>query len=678
VPPGQDIRLALLLILNAVVVSAAFYAARRWTRDALQRLLDVALLWYVVQYISVCVPGILHCLSAISMTIAALICAAVLIVITHRLKPLTLDPVESTHFLPAVLGELFLLTFLVMLLIPQRWLPVTDSDALTYHVPAAVQWMQTGRLGLFPLWFFNPANTYSPLGGSTFIYWLLAPLRSHALFRFVQAPAILLLFAALVQLGRLLGVKPWPAVLCALAAGSRMACSEITAPRDDLLLSAFVVVTMVGFGRSALQDRFAPWRVGMALAMVLATKYTALISLPMILLLWGAARQAGWTSRQRFIAACVTFVLAGPWYLRNMVLTGNPIFPMRIVVMGHTLLPGLFVTMTSARLRSLAGIRRALLGGYHGVPIALLFIFLIGVIAALVRASRRWREPMVRATLLGPLLCLALFFAKAPFGEVRFLYPAFFVMCAAIGLVTIQSNNRPWLGPVLTALFCLPLGFVALYTSYEFTDKVQTALLAGVSVALVGYGIAWLREKVAALHHRLVPGVAMALAAGFGSWIYVRWDTYVDVCYLDEIPIWHNVWPDDGPAWQFVKENIPPTATIAYTQAYLIYPLLGDDLARKVIYLPVRADTPDYLHHPAFPKPIHGEDMGDETAPLLNAPADQSVWRKRLADSHAQYLYIKLDGPDEHPPELTWAEADTKHFTQLFRDKTTAIYQIQS
>ena len=107
-------------------------------------MLDVALLWYVVQYLAVCVPGMLHCLSAISMAIAALLMAGILVAITCRMEPLAVDQAESTHFLPTVLGELFLLAFLVQLLVPQRWLPVTDSDALTYHVPAAVQWMQTG------------------------------------------------------------------------------------------------------------------------------------------------------------------------------------------------------------------------------------------------------------------------------------------------------------------------------------------------------------------------------------------------------------------------------------------------------------------------------------------------------------------------------------------------------
>ena len=353
---------------------------------------------------------------------------------------------------------------------------------------------------------------------------------------------------------------------------------------------------------------------------------------------------------------------------------------MRMTVLGHTLLPGLFVTLTSlAAYRRLARhSSRALIGGYHGVPVSLLIVLATGYGVALIMGARRWRDPIARACLFGPLLCIALFFAKAPFGEVRFLYPAFFVMCVAVGSTALGWNFPDWMQWLICLPFCIALGATALYTSYEFTDKVQAALGTGLLVAAIAYGIGWLNDKFPALHHRLIPGIAVVVALRLTSWIYVYWNVYVSVCYLDETPIWHNIWPDDAPAWQFVKENIPPTATIAYTQAYLIFPLIGDDLTRHVMYAPVRADVPDYLHHPAFPRPLHGEEMGDQTVALLNAPADQAVWRSRLARSDAQYLYIKLNGPDEQPPELLWAQADPQHFGQIFRDKNTVIYRIQS
>jgi hypothetical protein len=672
VPLGQDIRLASLLILNAPILGALVYAARRWTRDPLQRLIDVLLLWYLVQYLAVCLPGLVHCLSAISMSITAMVMAGVVVWSARRHESLSLDENRADHA-KLLFATLFFVGYLAMLVGVQTLLPVTDSDGMTYHVPAAVQWMHTGRLALLPVWFFNPANTFSPLAGSSFIFWLMAPLRSDALFRFVQLPATLLLFAGMVQLGRMMGVRTGPAIVCAMVAGSRLACSEIMAPRDDLFLAAFILVAMAGCGRNAMQDRFGPWRLGIALGLALATKYTALISLPLILLLWCAPRRAGWTKQHWLIALGALTALAGPWYLRNLLLTGNPIYPMRITLFGHTLLPGMLVTRTSLRLRVLAETKKALIGGYHGVPIPLLIFMGIGYIAALVVCRRRFREPLVRACLLGPLLCIAVFFAKAPYGEVRFLYPSFFVMCVATGLVAAIWKLSEW----QQALVCLPLAAAAFYTSYILLDVVCWAVAIGLLLGSAGLGFAWLGREFPAWRTRMFLGLTTAMVLALGFWIYVEWNVYVGVCHLDEVPIWQTEWPGESPAWHFLQEHVPKDTVIAYTQTFLIYPLIGDDLERRVVYVPVRADTPDFLHHPAFPRPMDGESIQDEAAVLLNAPGDQTIWRRRLAASGAKYLFVCLNGVVKRPTESIWAEADKQHFVPIFKDESAAIYQIQ-
>jgi hypothetical protein len=671
VPLGQDIRLALLLLLNAAVLSAAIYAVKRWTRDPLQRFIDVLLLWYLVQYLAVGLPGMLCCLSPISMSITALLLTGALTWWASRRASLPLDENRSDHT-AILIGILFYVGMMGKLVVAQRLMPLTDADAITYHVPVAVQWLQSGRLNLVPLWFFNPANTYSPLAGSTFIFWLMAPLHSDALLRFVQAPAILLLLAAMIQLGRMIGVKPWPAVLCAMAATSRMVCSEVMVPGDDLLLSAFVMVAVAACGRASLQDLFGPWRIGIALALMLSTKYTALISLPMILLLWGAPQQAGWNRRQWVIAMSATLVLAGPWYLRNLLLTGNPLYPLRIELFGRTLLPGLFAMLATPRLRNLHEIRKMLVGGFHGLPIPLLTVLVIGFLAAILVAARRFREPLVRACLLGPLLCIAVFFAKAPFGEVRFLYPAIFVMFVALGLWTVKWKIPEWQQALLVA----PLPLAAIATSYIHRREVWLAIPVGIALGAVGCGILWLDRKLPLWRKRFLPLALVSIVLTLGFWIYVDWDAYVGTVHVDEIPFWHGAWPDNAPGWEFAIENTPTNAVLAYSQAYFLYPLFGDDLDRRLIYVPVRADVPDYLHHPNFPKPVDGETMGRGVAAKLDFPADQAVWRKRLAASKADYLFIELDGPVKDPPELSWVSADKQHFTPLFRDQTTAIYQI--
>lgn len=672
---GQDIRLASLLLLNAAVIAAGIYAAARWTRDPLQRLIDVLLWWYVVQYVAVGLPGLLGFLSPLTMACTALLLCAALALWARRRPGLRLDESHRGDHALILMGALAIVGMVGTLIFHERLLPVFDYDALTYHIPAAVQWLQRGRIGLFPVWFFNPFNTWSPLGGSTFIYWLLAPMRGDVLVRFVQAPPVLLLWAAMLQLGRLAGVRTLPALLCAFAVVSRPACSELIAPRDDLFLSAFVLVGVVAAGRGAVQDAAGPWRLGAALGLMLATKYTALMSVPLFLLLLDAPIRAAWTRRRWLLAASVVIALAGPWYLRNLWLKGNPLFPMRLELLGHTVLPGLFAMRVSQTLRSAAGIRHVVVGGFHGFPARLLVVLLVEYAAALVLAAHRWRDPIVRACLFGPLLCAALIFARSPYGDVRYLYPAFFIACAACGLPTARWAHR--LRPWQQAAWAAPLAAIAIWTSYGYKAQLFAVLAVAAALAAAGYGLLRIDRRWPAWRRGPLPLGLTAVLLALALWTYVTFDAYVGTTHLNEAFVWRVMWPAEFPGWRFVHENVPADATIAYSQAFRIYPLMGDELKRRVAYVPVRPDVPDFLHHPGSTRPLTGDELGDGITAMTNAPADEAVWRQRLAATGAQYLFIWLGGEEHRPPELAWADSDPSHFAPLFRDKNTAIYQIR-
>src|SRR6185437_6220852 len=61
---------------------------------------------------------------------------------------------------------LFTIAYLCTEAFNKRLLPPVATDALVYHLPMAVQWMQTHRLGMYPTWYWNPAASYSPQTGS--------------------------------------------------------------------------------------------------------------------------------------------------------------------------------------------------------------------------------------------------------------------------------------------------------------------------------------------------------------------------------------------------------------------------------------------------------------------------------------------------------------------------------
>ncbi len=138
---------------------------------------------------------------------------------------------------------------------------------------------------LHEVWFLNPAATYSPLLGSTMAAWWMAPMGNDLLAKFVQAPALVLVFFALLRLGRILGARAGVAALLALTAVlSKPFIRQVLVVKDDLYLTGLFLMALIALSDSLLRSKLGPWRLGIAMGLFLATKVTALMALPMLLL----------------------------------------------------------------------------------------------------------------------------------------------------------------------------------------------------------------------------------------------------------------------------------------------------------------------------------------------------------------------------------------------------------
>src|SRR6266545_4314744 len=165
---ADELRLLYVIALNLLVFASAYRFSRRFTPDRLHAAADAFLLYYLTQYLAVGLPGLVGLLSATTIAVVAVLCSAVLVLASRRgaLAGSALIRMEDST---VVASLVFVIAYVAALIHHQRTLPVTSTDALTYNLHADGQWLQTGRLRLHETWFFNPANTYSPLAGSTFI-----------------------------------------------------------------------------------------------------------------------------------------------------------------------------------------------------------------------------------------------------------------------------------------------------------------------------------------------------------------------------------------------------------------------------------------------------------------------------------------------------------------------------
>ncbi|HEX4125052.1 MAG TPA: hypothetical protein VHY37_10040, partial [Tepidisphaeraceae bacterium] len=542
----------------------------------------------------------------------------------------------------------------------------------------AAWWLQHHSLAIYPTWYWNPAASYSPLSGSAFIAWLMAPMGDDVLARFVQMPALLLLFCLVARFCRVAGcsraTSAWIAVAAAMA---RPFFSETLIPKDDLFVAAFLGAAVLSAASDNLRDRIGPWRCGVALGMVVASKYTVLLACPVLLFLIDAPVRARWKAWKWGAALGTAAVLAGGWYLRNWIRFSDPLFPVDVNLLGHRIFTGLFGTERDVQLQSAGGVRRMIASTYYSLPWPLIGLLAVGWAAALIdgiRTGSAWRDPLRRACVLGAPATLGLFLLTSPHHEVRYLDPLLLLFFACTGMAIAG-----WLGQSRGAGIAAGiLAAASIATSFAWEAERQTLPIIAWALAtatIVG-AIAWARPS-----RRVLIGGAGALALVLLSVMYVFWDSYLGTYESLRVPIWgqEQNYPQFAGAWGAV-DDLPPGQTVAYANTYLVYPLYDFRLRRRVVYAPVRRGMHDFEQLPRLGDRVPGDQIVQTMTRVMDADADLGTWHVNLAASGADYLMVVKNGADAgldlHPPELRWAQADPGHFEPVFEDANTVLYRI--
>jgi hypothetical protein len=723
---SDESRLLAAAVLNLAVLLACFrFARRRGGGGAVQAICDALILYFLVQYAAVALPGICGVFNAWSMAAVGLV-AAVALIAGAGWRNVTSIPSSGTpgegkgggfsnraHFpnprpnpppeyrrrekrasAPAQFSQLpqwhwdadrlglatcalFTASYLLCYAYVQRFIPPVATDSLVYHLPTAVQWIQTGKLGIYPTWYWNPAASYSPATSSTFMAWWMAPVQGDVLVRFVQLPALMLIFFLTVRLCRLLGCGRTLAGLIAVAAAlSRPLFSEAMVQKDDLYVTAFIAAAVLALAHENVRDRLGPWRVGVTLGFILASKYTALLACPVFLFLIDAPFRAKWKAKQFLIVIVIIAVMAGPWYVRNVVLTGNPLYPVD-VHLGPIHLQGLFGTERDQQLRAVGGIWHMLSDTYHSLPAVLIIPLVLGWLWSL-WAGRNIivRQPLARACGVGSVITLAIFLVTSPHHEVRYIFPLMVLWFAAMGMGLSRLEAGAWIALIVAIISTL--------TSFSTLIIAVVASLAGIALAIAaaGAGVIVLVERLK-LNSRHIAGVAAVAALAVTMFAYVQWHAYVDQYRALRQAVWlsERGYPREAGAWRFVAEQTPPEATIAYANLYFVYPYYGPGLRRHVDYAPVRRGLHDFLHFPRMGDRVPGDLIVQTMTKVMDSDADQATWLENLRAMHADYLVVAKNetvrGLDADPPELKFAAADKRDFSKIYEDGYGIVFRVQ-
>ena len=257
----------------------------------------------------------------------ALAAAALLYFRRPRFPRIAIRPVEA-----AIAGAVAIIAGIVG--VTAILSPPNSADAMAYHMPRVVYWVQSGSVAFFPTSYFNQIML-QPLAE----YLMLHTYVLSASDRFVNLVAFVAFLGSVVGVSAVSGAmglgskgQAFAALVCATLPNGIL---QASGAKNDCLL-AFWLVCLVYF--VALRD--APFS-GLAAGLAVATKATAYLFAPplvvcVLLWTWMGTRRAGEVAHAllravpaplrmaAFLAGGVLLVNA-PQYVRNWRLSGSPL-----------------------------------------------------------------------------------------------------------------------------------------------------------------------------------------------------------------------------------------------------------------------------------------------------------------------------------------------------------------
>lgn len=222
------------------------------------------------------------------------------------------------------------------------------SDGPIYHLYFAARWWKAGRLILVAAPFGENAATYFPANGDLWFTWLMATWGGETLAKVGQAPFLPVAGGAAYACARLLGAGRSAATIaaCWFATSTPLLLYSFE-PNVDTIFVAGYLLSVYFFLRYACADGGTPALVlgSLAAGEALGTKPTAIVFVPPLLALVIVGllfRGAGW--RDRVIGLGIVAILpvatGGYWFVRDAWLTGNPLYPLDVGLLGRTLWAG--------------------------------------------------------------------------------------------------------------------------------------------------------------------------------------------------------------------------------------------------------------------------------------------------------------------------------------------------
>ncbi|HET6956155.1 MAG TPA: hypothetical protein VFI56_06220 [Vicinamibacterales bacterium] len=619
-------------------------------------------------------------------------------------EPPTLAPI------PVVVVLVPLVAFVVAVGVLRS--PLTLYDGLSYHLVFPARWLQDSALSIIQTPFSDPAQAYQPGNGELFFLWLMLPFHGDLLARIGQLPFLLLAGIALFAIARRSGAAPQHAAYAPMFLFLARPIVEQAVGADVDLVCAAMFVTSLYLGIVAVDsDGTSDWALwGVALGLYAGSKYLALVYLGVLLLLplvHGIRRKALWA-----LPGLALFGL--PWYIRNWVVAGSPLYPSSLGVLGFVVAPGAFSREAmNNSVFHVTSLRLFPAIAAHGFGAAYALVWLPGAVLGIasLAAHRRWWPAGFVA--LVPVLIFPLFWLVLPDNaDSRFLLPA--VTVASVLPAFAFGANRGWNG-FLHAAYILAAAWLIVGVQRQIPATLPwfmgdwlalDGIVAPDSLGIFAAGVvATLCIALLAARLRLSSWwMTAAVCAGavgltFG-WLLPK--PADSLALLSLSPTYVRAGMITG--WEWTAAHVSDSV-VANTGNNVPYPLFGEHLTNRVEYINIdrhtnwrfhdyaRTRTRNILAEHPFARPS-GQLMPlvQGTTPQASRPrferweGDRDAWVANLRVAGVTHLFVTVLSAYElgfswhneggFPIEDAWARDDPAQFRLLYENGQVRLYSV--
>jgi hypothetical protein len=338
------------LMLLAVLAATALVVQRRLAHlDRLERGLAAVVAGTAVLIGVHLLPLLLGILNRATVLAAAVLAVA----LATRVKPRGPGPQEDRGEPPppggrfdwalaAVASAIALVAFVADL---GRWAgdEIVGVDPLTFHLPNIGRWIQTGSLWQIDQFVPLLAHGNYPNNGDVVLLSTVLPWHNDFLVRAPICFFLLVTAVAIFAVGRELRAPAATAVLAAAAVVCLPIVGLATIPRalpDSLLWATYTCGVLFLLRHARTSRRSDLVLAATALAIAFGTKWYGISSVGVLVVVWAGARlllREPHALRDGLLVGAIALLGDAAWLMRNLVESGNPVFPVKIAPLGLTI-----------------------------------------------------------------------------------------------------------------------------------------------------------------------------------------------------------------------------------------------------------------------------------------------------------------------------------------------------